>query len=247
MVEDLLSRIPGAAPAGRKRVIQNTLAAVLHVRGTVDAAAKDPTNTPYGSATKVLAPYLKKTGAAELNKARRLVDHSKKELERERAALAKKAIGAAKPTDAEWRDRLFKMSPTERVAFFLKNPGARAAALREPELAGFDPTDYPGVEPAQVKAWLNEGLQRTIKETNEKGAARLQVLDQAHELLELSTRELTKALVEVPAIGAANKSGANKFSNQQHLEAWLNANAPSEVGELTAFEQAVFGAVDEAA
>jgi hypothetical protein len=139
------------------------------------------------------------------------------------------------------------MSPTERVAFFLKNPGARAAALREPELAGFDPTDYPRVEPAQVKAWLNEGLQKTIKETDEKGAARLQVLDQAHELLEISTRELTKALVDVPAIGAANKSGASKFSNQSHLEAWLKANAPGQVVEATAFEQAVFAAVEEAA
>jgi hypothetical protein len=204
------------------------------------------TKTSYGSATDVLAPYLKKTGAAELRKARRLVNYSKRELDRERAALAKKAIGPSKSTDAQWTERLYRLSPTERIELFLRNPSARAAALREPELAGISPSDFPNVEPAQVRAWLEQGLQKTIRETNEKGAARLQVLEQAHELLEISTRELTQALIDVPAIPAAENGRAFKFSGQSHLEAWLNANAPGDAGTATLHEQTVFDAAEAA-
>jgi len=244
MVETMLNRIPAGTSAGRRRVIEMVFSAGLEVRAKTDAAAKDKNRTPTGNANEVLGPFLKKTGAAELRKARRFVEYSKTELDRERGIVRKKAIGEPKATDALWLDRLFKMSPTERVAFFLQNPAARAAALREPELAGFHPTDFPQVEPAQVKSWVEQGLQRTIRETNEKGAARIQIIEQAHELLQIGVGELEKALCDVPAIGDST-GGASKFTGTPHLEAWLNAHAPGEVGAASLHEQAVFDAVED--
>ena len=137
-----------------------------------------------------------------------------------------------------------KCRPPSGSRSFYKIPLPGAAALREPELAGFHPTDFPQVEPAQVKSWIEQGLQKTICETNEKGAARIQIFEQAHELLQIGVVELEKALVDVPAI-ADSTGRASKFTGISHLEAWLNANAPGEVGSASLHEQAVFDAVED--
>jgi hypothetical protein len=231
----LMERIPAGATHGRDRVIRSTLSASLLVKEKVRSANGDRTRTAYGNATEVLAPYIKSDAGPKLLKAQRQLAHGAKLIERQEAALHKKATGETKATDVVWVERLWALDRGKRAALILTNPAARAAALREPELAGID------------KAVFDHAMQRQIIEFHEPEGAKLQIAKLAQNLHQLAVAELERTLLSVPA--AVQPNGAVRpFVSAIEFRAWVDKELPGQSSRPASItEEAEIELIDEAA
>ncbi|MGA9010792.1 MAG: hypothetical protein WB495_28855 [Xanthobacteraceae bacterium] len=231
----LLERIPIGSPEDRTRVIRSALSTSLLVKEKVRSAIGDRTRTAFGNATEVLGPYLKKDAAPALLKAQRQLAHGQKMIERQQAALHKKAIGEPKATDVVWVERLWALDPGKRAALILTNPAARQAALREPDLAGID------------KAVFDHAMQRQIIEFHEPEGAKLQIAKMAQELHGLAVVELERAILSVPA--AVQPNGAVRpFVSANEFRAWVDRELPGQsIAAASMSEQIEIELIDEAA
>jgi hypothetical protein len=231
----LMERIPAGVTHGRDRVIRSTLSTSLLVKDKVRSASDDRTRTAYGRAVDVFAPYIRGDAAPKLMKAQRQLAHGQKLIERQEAALHKKATGEAKATDPIWLNRLWEMDAGKRAELVLTNPAARAAALREPELAGID------------KAVFDHAMQRQIIEFHEPEGARLQIAKIAQNLHQLAVTELEKAILSVPA--AVQPNGAVRpFVSTNEFRQWVDKELPGQSSRPASFvEEAEIELIEEAA
>ena len=156
-------------------------------------------------------------------------------IERQQAALHKKAIGEPKATDVVWVERLWALDPGKRAALILTNPAARQAALREPDLAGID------------KAVFDHAMQRQIIEFHEPEGAKLQIAKMAQELHGLAVVELERAILSVPA--AVQPNGAVRpFVSANEFRAWVDRELPGQsIAAASMSEQIEIELIDEAA
>lgn len=230
MEADLLARIPAGASEGRARVVHNTIAALLEVKGKVAEAGKNVDVTALGRA-KLLQPYAKTTAVPALLKAKRQLAHGQLLLDGQRAALRKKAAGEPKATDAEWREVIRKMDPNNAAEFLLRNPAARGPALREPELAFIGKDVY------------EQAMRKEIQENHERAGAELVTAERAQELHRLAVVELEKSIVAMPILTSESSGEVHSFPSVIYFNQWIDRELPgASVKEILPIERAEIAA-----
>jgi hypothetical protein len=228
-------KLPIGATTGRKRAAQIVHDALQSVTGKIAETDADRNRTARGKAIEVHTPFLNKVALPHLLRAKRDVALGEKRIAQQTATLRKKAIGEPKATDPIWLNRLWEMQPNKRAETVLTHPAARAAALREPDLAGVD------------SSLLEHAIRRQIQEFHERGGAQLEIAKEAQEVQRLLTNELEKAVMSVPALVAAN-GAVRPFVSSTELARFVDAQLPGQASrESTRTEEIVFDQIEEAA
>ena len=217
-----LGRVPAGISTGRLRVIKGALAATVSLRDKLAQINADRDLSAIGRG-KAAQPFVKISAVPELIKLRKQAARSQEMINNDRAALHKKAIGEPKATDPLWVQRLWEMTPNKRIAEVLRNPAARAAALREPELAGIDARTLTHDGSGEHSRVFELALQKQVIENFESEAAKIQIAEMSQEILNQAIAGFTDAIVAMPAVVTNNE--VRSFHNRQDLERSITNDA----------------------
>jgi hypothetical protein len=228
----ILERVPAGTSTGRLRVIKGALAETVSVRDKMAEINSNKDLTPIGRA-KAAQPFLNISAVPELLKMRKQAARSQEMIDNDRAALHKKAIGESKATDPLWLQRLWGLTPNKRIEEVLRNPAARAAALREPELAGIDARTLHQEGLGEHAKTFELALQKQIIENFEREAAKIQIAEKSQEILNQAIGGLTDAIIAMPAVVTNGEvrsfHGRQDFENSITKDAELSKLASKEI------------------
>jgi hypothetical protein len=228
----LLSRIPGNAPAGKSKVIRAALG--LTFKGALAEAAKRDDLTAKGKAG-LIEKQLKATTGPALAKARRQLAYHERAIERQRAAIHAKAIGAHDPLDAERRAVLRGMSTAERVQAVMTDATFRLAALRGGAgLSGLN---------EEIFSRMTE---LAIAENAGPEAAALAAAEEAQDLHNAAVKMLAYEIAQAPVVVEPNGAVRN-FDSPHEMENFLATHLHPVAPHIVMREEIEADHVEEAA
>lgn len=228
--ETLQNRIPAKATAGKAKVIRKVLETSRQLKDAIDLIERRDDLSTKGRA-QLLDKQVQVTGAT-LRRAQRQLDYHDTALAKGRDNLAKKVIGEAKPTDAEWRTMLRQLPIGERTQLAMQDPEARAAVLRAPAALSDMPAD-------RVALMLAEAVQTVAPDDH----ARLVAHQEAQGVHVAAVRMLQQELLKVPFI-VDTDGKVRRPSSQRELDTYLDETVPAPHQNAILLEQVEIDATE---